>query len=116
MKQPITSLDIRHWTYAMFSRENKDLTTITIWQSLDFRTVRQRLNGITRKLEEVQGKSIAELEAGDYIDPEDYFKLRKFMQDNQLSESKAIALILNAFFRGTAKASSNLPKPPNEKL
>ena len=100
----------------MFSRENKDLTTITIWQSLDFRTVRQRLNGITRKLEEVQGKSIAELEAGDYIDPEDYFKLRKFMQDNQLSESKAIAVILNAFFRGIAQTSSNLPKSPDETL
>jgi hypothetical protein len=100
----------------MFSRENKDLTTITIWQSLDFRTVRQRLNGITRKLEEVQGKSMAEVEVGDYIDPEDYFKLRKFMQDNQLSESKAIAVILNAFFRSTAKASINLPKSSDETL
>lgn len=100
----------------MFSRENKDLTTITIWQSLDFKTVKRRLNGITRKLEEVQGKSIDEVEAGDYIDPEDYFKLRKFMQDNQLSESKAIAVILNAFFRSTAKSSSNPPKPSDETL
>lgn len=100
----------------MSSRKSKDLITITIWQSLDFKTVRQRLDGITKKLEEVQGKSIAEVEAGDYIDSEDYFKLRKFMQDNQLSESKAIAVILNAFFRSTAKASSNLPKPPDETL
>ena len=100
----------------MSIRKNQDLTTITIWQSLDFKTIRKRLDGITRKIEEVQGKSLAEMEAGDYIDPEDYLKLRQFMQDNQLSESKAIAVILNAFFRSTAKASSNLPKPPEETL
>ncbi|HEY9904009.1 MAG TPA: hypothetical protein V6D43_16540 [Candidatus Sericytochromatia bacterium] len=98
----------------MFSREDKKLTNSAIWLTLDFKKVKQRVNEITEQLEAVRGKPTPQIEAGDYIDPEDYAKLREFMKDNQLSESKAIAVILNAFFKGTAKASSKPPNPLDE--
>ncbi len=98
----------------MFSREDKKLTNSAIWLTLDFKKVKQRVNEITEQLEAVRGKPTPQIEAGEYIDPEDYAKLREFMKDNQLSESKAIAVILNAFFKGTAKPSSKPPNPLDE--
>jgi hypothetical protein len=49
-----------------------------------------------------------------YIDPEDHAKLKAFMEQRELTESKAIAVIVNAFFGGTTKAQSNTPSRPDD--
>jgi len=99
----------------MFSKEEDRLTNITIWQSLDFQKVQQRLNRITDRLEGVLSKSSPK-EATDLINPEDQAKLREFMELNQLTESQAIAMIVNAFFRDKPQALSNTPSSPDETL
>jgi L-arabinose isomerase len=81
----------------MSRRENVNFTEAAIWQSLDFKKVKQRLNQITDQLEKVRSKPF-EIEAGELINPEDYAKLREFMEQNNLTESQAIAMIINAFF------------------
>ncbi len=78
-------------------REDNNFTDADIWQSLDFKKVKQRLNNITDQLEKVRYKPF-EIEAGELINPEDYAKLREFMEQNNLTESQAIAMIVNAFF------------------
>jgi L-arabinose isomerase len=81
----------------MFRREDDKLTNTTIWQDVDFKKVKQRLNRITNQLEGVLAKSY-KIQAVDLIDPEDYAKLREFMEVNELTESQAIATIVHAFF------------------
>jgi predicted naringenin-chalcone synthase len=81
----------------MFSREDDKLTNTAIWQNLDFKKVKQRFDKITDKLERVRRQS-SQIEARAFIDPEDYAKLREFMEQNELTESQAIAMIVNAFF------------------
>lgn len=81
----------------MFRREDDKLTNTTIWQDVDFKKVKQRLNRITNQLEGVLAKSY-KIQAIDLIDPEDYAKLREFMEVNELTESQAIATIVHAFF------------------
>jgi L-arabinose isomerase len=81
----------------MSRRENVNFTEAAIWQSLDFKKVKQRLNQITDQLEKVRSKPF-EIEVGELINPEDYAKLREFMEQNNLTESQAIAMIINAFF------------------
>ncbi len=81
----------------MSRRENVNFTEAAIWQSLDFKKVKQRLNQITDQLEKVRSKPF-EIEAGELINPDDYAKLREFMEQNNLTESQAIAMIINAFF------------------
>lgn len=84
----------------MLSNHDDKLTNATIWQNLDFKKVQQRLNRITDQLE--KGLSISSrVETADLINPEDRAKLREFMEENQLTESQAIAKIVNAFFRET---------------
>jgi hypothetical protein len=99
----------------MFSKEDDRLTNITIWQRLDFQKVQQRLNRITDRLEGVLSKA-SQMEAADFIAPEDQAKLRQFMEVNQLTESQAIALIVNAFFSDTPQALSNTPSSPDNSL
>ncbi len=81
----------------MFSTEDEKLTNTAIWQNLDFKKVKQRFDQITDKLERVRRKS-SQIEARAFIDPEDHAKLREFMEQNELTESQAIAMIVNAFF------------------
>ncbi|HEY9741542.1 MAG TPA: hypothetical protein V6C90_13710 [Coleofasciculaceae cyanobacterium] len=100
----------------MLSKEDAKLNSTAVWLSLDFKTVKHRLNRITEQLEDVRCASTPQIEVGDYIDREDYTKLRKFMEDNQLNESKALAIIVNAFFRGTPTPPSSTLSPPDETL
>jgi L-arabinose isomerase len=81
----------------MFRREDDKLTNTTIWQDVDFKKVKQRLNRITNQVEGVLAKSY-KIQAVDLIDAEDYAKLREFMEVNELTESQAIATIVHAFF------------------
>ena len=97
----------------MFSKEDDRLTKITIWQRLDFNTVQQRLKRITEQLDSVLSQSYP-IERADCINPQDYVKLREFMEANQLTESQAIAMIVNAFFRDTSEALSNPSSSPDE--
>ena len=81
----------------MFSTEDDKLTNTAIWQNLDFKKVKQRFDKITDKLERVRRNS-SQIEARAFIDLEDHAKLREFMEHNELTESQAIAMIVNAFF------------------
>lgn len=47
-----------------------------------------------------------------YITPDDHSKLQQFMKERNLSESKAIAAIINAFFGGTPEELSRTPVAP----
>ena len=86
----------------MFSTEDDKLTNTAIWQNLDFKKVKHRFDKITDKLEKVRRQS-SPIEARTFIDPEDYAKLREFMEQNALTESQAIAMIVNAFFNSSAR-------------
>ncbi len=99
----------------MFNQQEDRLTNVTIWQRLDFKTVQQRLNRITDQLEKARSQP-PQREAVDYIHPEAQAKLREFMEENQLTESQAIARIVNAFFSDTPRALSNAPSAPDELL
>ena len=99
----------------MFSRDNRSFSQTTIWQNLDFKKVQQRLNRITAQLEGVLSKS-SQIEAAEFIDPENRAKLREFMEVNQLTESQAIAMIVSAFFSDTRQPLSNIPSSPDEIL
>jgi L-arabinose isomerase len=72
-------------------------TNPTIWQNLDFKKVKQRLNRITDQLEQALSQS-SPIEAIDLLDSEDQIKLKEFMEANNLTESQAIAVIVHAFF------------------
>ena len=82
----------------MSSTKEAKVTNATIWQNLDFKKVKQRLNRITDQLEQVLSQS-SPIEAIDLLDPEDQIKLKEFMEANNLTESQAIAIIVHAFFR-----------------
>ena|SRR5919199_1229341 len=99
----------------MFSRDNHSFSQTTIWQNLDFKKVQQRLNRITAQLEGVLSKS-SQIEAAEFIDPENRAKLREFMEVNQLTESQAIAMIVSAFFSDTRQPLSSTPSSPDEIL
>jgi hypothetical protein len=99
----------------MFSREDDQFTKTNIWQNLDFKKVKQRLNRITNQLEEVVPKS-SQVKATASIDPKDHAKLKEFMEANHLTESQAIATIVNAFFSNTPQTASNTPNLPEETL
>lgn len=47
-----------------------------------------------------------------YIDPDDHKKLQDFMKQSNLTESRAIAAIVNAFFGGTPEELSRTPVAP----
>lgn len=81
----------------MSSTKEAKVTNATIWQNLDFKKVKQRLNRITDQLEGVLSQS-SSIEATDLLDPEDQIKLKEFMEANNLTESQAIAVIVHAFF------------------
>lgn len=95
----------------MSRREYEELTNTTIWQNLDFKKVKQRLNQITEQLEEVLPDT-SQIEMASSIGPEDYAKLKEFMEANDLTELQAIATIVNAFFSDTPQASNNASTPP----
>lgn len=99
----------------MFNQENENFTNTTVWQNLDFKTVKQRLNLITDQLESALVKSCT-LEKTNYIYPEDQAKLLKFMEVNDLSEAQAIALIINAFFKDKPSTLINPPSLLNQTL
>jgi hypothetical protein len=82
----------------MSSKRNDKFANPTVWQNLDFKTVKQRLNRITDRLEEVLPSS-SQIEISGWLDPEDHTKLRQFMKANNLTESQAIGTIVNIFFR-----------------
>ena len=81
----------------MSSTKEAKVANTTIWQNLDFKTVKQRLNRITDQLEGALSES-SPIEATDLLDPEDHLKLKEFMAANNLTESQAIAVIIHAFF------------------
>lgn len=47
-----------------------------------------------------------------YISPEDHEKLQQFMKERNLTESRAIAAIINAYFGGTPEELSRTPSTP----
>lgn len=47
-----------------------------------------------------------------YISPEDHEQLQQFMKERNLTESRAIAAIINAYFGGTPEALSRTPSTP----
>lgn len=49
-----------------------------------------------------------------YIAPDDYERLQSFMKERNLTESKAIAAIINAFFGGTPEELSRTLGTPLE--
>jgi hypothetical protein len=80
----------------MSRTEDAKVTNATIWQNLDFKKVKHRLNRITDQIEGVLSQS-SPLEATDLLEPEDHVKLREFMEANNLTESQAIATIIHTF-------------------
>lgn len=99
----------------MPKRQDNKPTSTNIWRNIDFRTVKQRVNGITDQIEGVLYEP-SQIEGSNSIHPEDYAKLREFMKVNQLTEAQAIARIVNAFFSNTAQELSNTPNPEDETL
>jgi hypothetical protein len=81
----------------MSGTKEAKVANVTIWQNLDFKKVKQRLNRITDQLEGVLSES-SPIEATALLEPDDYIKLKEFMAANNLTESQAIAVILHAFF------------------
>jgi len=49
-----------------------------------------------------------------YITPDDHSRLQQFMKERNLTESKAIAAIINAFFGGTPSVLSRTLGTPIE--
>jgi predicted DNA-binding protein (UPF0278 family) len=81
----------------MSSRQDQKFTNPSILQNLDFKTVKQRLHKITDKIERVRRQS-SQVEVSGFIHSEDYAKLLEFMEQNERTESQAIAKILSTFF------------------
>ena len=81
----------------MSRTEDAKVTNATIWQNLDFKKVKHRLNRITDQIEGVLSQS-SPIAATDLLDLEDQIKLKEFMEANNLTESQAIAVIVHAFF------------------
>ncbi len=99
----------------MSRKENNKLNNTAIWQTIDFKKVKHRLNRITNQIEGVLSES-SPIKAPDELNPEDYAKLRQFMEANQLTEAQAIAMIVHTFFSDTQQPLSHVPSSPDEIL
>ncbi|HEY9672110.1 MAG TPA: hypothetical protein V6D11_11740 [Waterburya sp.] len=99
----------------MSRKENNKLNNTAIWETIDFKKVKHRLNRITHQIEGVLPES-SQIKATDWLNPEDYAKLRQFMKANQLTEAQAIAMIVHTFFSDAQQSSSNIPSSPDEIL